>query len=107
MGQKINPIGLRLGINRTWDSRWFATKDYAGLLHEDRMIDEGEHVGIVGGVTERRRHEGTIRSEGPAVPVDQVPAGLPLVVPPEEVAEPAAAEATQASALGLRSHRVF
>jgi small subunit ribosomal protein S3 len=35
MGQKVNPIGLRLGINRTWDSRWFARKDYAALLHED------------------------------------------------------------------------
>jgi small subunit ribosomal protein S3 len=36
MGQKVNPIGLRLGINRTWDSRWFARKDdYAKLLHED------------------------------------------------------------------------
>ena len=38
MGQKVNPIGLRLGINRTWDSRWFAKKDYAGLLHEDVEI---------------------------------------------------------------------
>jgi small subunit ribosomal protein S3 len=35
MGQKVNPTGLRLGINRTWDSRWFADKDYASLLHED------------------------------------------------------------------------
>ncbi len=36
MGQKVNPIGFRLGINRTWDSRWFANKDnYADLLHED------------------------------------------------------------------------
>ena len=35
MGQKINPIGFRLGINRTWDSRWFADRDYAKLLHED------------------------------------------------------------------------
>ena len=35
MGQKVNPIGLRLGINRTWDSRWFADDDYAVLLHED------------------------------------------------------------------------
>jgi len=35
MGQKVNPIGLRLGINRTWDSRWFARKDYSALLHED------------------------------------------------------------------------
>ncbi|SDG48032.1 MULTISPECIES: 30S ribosomal protein S3 [Thalassobaculum] len=35
MGNKVNPIGLRLGINRTWDSRWFAGKGYADLLHQD------------------------------------------------------------------------
>ena len=41
MGQKVNPIGLRLGINRTWDSRWFASKDeYGRLLHEDMRIRE-------------------------------------------------------------------
>lgn len=39
MGQKVNPIGLRLGINRTWDSRWYAEgSDYADLLHEDLAI---------------------------------------------------------------------
>ena len=38
MGQKVNPIGLRLGINRTWDSRWYASKNYAPLLHEDMKI---------------------------------------------------------------------
>ncbi|MCS7267211.1 MAG: 30S ribosomal protein S3 [Geminicoccaceae bacterium] len=38
MGQKVNPIGLRLGINRTWDSRWYADKDYARLLAEDLKI---------------------------------------------------------------------
>jgi small subunit ribosomal protein S3 len=41
MGQKVNPIGLRLGINRTWDSRWYASRgDYAKLLHEDMKIRE-------------------------------------------------------------------
>ncbi len=40
MGQKVNPIGLRLGINRTWDSRWFADSGYADLLHEDLRIRE-------------------------------------------------------------------
>ena len=35
MGQKINPNGLRLGINKTWSSRWYAKKDYAKFLHED------------------------------------------------------------------------
>ena len=39
MGQKINPIGLRLGINRTWDSRWYSSRDeYGKLLHEDMKI---------------------------------------------------------------------
>jgi len=39
MGQKVNPIGLRLGINRTWDSRWYAGKgEYGKLLHEDMAI---------------------------------------------------------------------
>ena len=39
MGHKVNPIGLRLGINRTWDSRWFARRaEYGKLLHEDRAI---------------------------------------------------------------------
>lgn len=35
MGQKVHPIGFRLGVIRTWDSKWFATGDYASLLHED------------------------------------------------------------------------
>ena len=38
MGQKVNPIGFRLGINRTWDSRWYAESGYAALLHEDLRI---------------------------------------------------------------------
>ena len=41
MGQKINPVGFRLGINRTWDSRWFAgDRDYARLLHQDLKLRE-------------------------------------------------------------------
>src|SRR5690554_6868925 len=41
MGQKVNPVGLRVGINRTWDSRWFADRgEYGKLLHEDRAIRE-------------------------------------------------------------------
>jgi small subunit ribosomal protein S3 len=38
MGQKVHPHGLRLGIIRTWESRWFAEKDYSRLLHEDMRI---------------------------------------------------------------------
>ena len=51
MGQKVNPIGLRLGINKGWQSRWFATKDYAKLLKEDLVIrkiieEQLENAGI-------------------------------------------------------------
>ena len=39
MGQKVSPVGLRVGINRDWDSRWYANKqDFANLLHEDIKI---------------------------------------------------------------------
>jgi len=40
MGQKVNPVGIRLGINRTWDSRWYAEANYGQLLHEDIRIRE-------------------------------------------------------------------
>jgi small subunit ribosomal protein S3 len=40
MGQKVNPVGLRIGINRTWDSRWYADSQYAALLHEDIKLRE-------------------------------------------------------------------
>jgi len=40
MGQKINPIGLRVGINRTWDSRWYAGDDYAEKLVDDLKLRE-------------------------------------------------------------------
>jgi small subunit ribosomal protein S3 len=38
MGQKVHPIGFRLGVIKTWDSRWFSQKNYAQLLHEDIKI---------------------------------------------------------------------
>lgn len=38
MGQKVNPIGLRLGINRTWDSVWYTHKNYGMWLHEDLKV---------------------------------------------------------------------
>ncbi len=38
MGQKVNPIGLRLGIIKTWDSRWYADKDYAKYVYEDFRV---------------------------------------------------------------------
>ncbi|TFD99348.1 MULTISPECIES: 30S ribosomal protein S3 [Jeotgalibacillus] len=38
MGQKVHPIGLRIGVIRDWESKWFAGKDYADLLHEDLKV---------------------------------------------------------------------
>jgi small subunit ribosomal protein S3 len=40
VGQKVNPVGLRVGIIRDWESKWFAGKDYADLLHEDLKVRE-------------------------------------------------------------------
>ncbi len=51
MGQKVNPIGFRLGVNKTWSSRWFAQRNYSELLHEDIRVrkhikDKFFHAGI-------------------------------------------------------------
>ena len=40
MGQKVNPIGLRVGVIRDWESRWYAESDFGNLLHEDHLIRE-------------------------------------------------------------------
>ncbi len=56
MGQKVNPISMRLGVNRTWDSRWYAKKgEYADLLHEDlRMRDMlNKHLRKIGASASR------------------------------------------------------
>ncbi len=55
MGQTVHPIGLRLGIIKTWDSRWFSQKNYAGLLHEDIKIRKI--------VKERLMHAGVAKVE--------------------------------------------
>jgi small subunit ribosomal protein S3 len=75
MGQKINPVGLRLQINRTWDSRWFAnTKEYGDLLHEDLKIrafikEEAKQAGVSRVVIERphRKCRVTIYTARPGV----------------------------------------
>jgi small subunit ribosomal protein S3 len=74
MGQKINPIGLRLGINRTWDSRWFARKDYSKLLHEDLrlrkyLMERLSQAGIARVVIERaaKKARVTIHTARPGV----------------------------------------
>ena len=40
MGQKVHPIGFRLGFNKTWRSRWYSEKEYAALLHEDLSLKQ-------------------------------------------------------------------
>ncbi|RED17873.1 30S ribosomal protein S3 [Pontivivens insulae] len=75
MGNKVNPIGLRLQVNRTWDSRWYAdTKDYGNLLHEDIKIREYIHknqaqAGISRVIIERphRKCRVTIHAARPGV----------------------------------------
>jgi len=74
MGQKVNPIGLRVGINRTWDSRWFADKDYGSLLHEDLRLRKYLHdrllqAGVSKIVIERpaKKARVTIHSARPGV----------------------------------------
>jgi small subunit ribosomal protein S3 len=75
MGQKVNPIGLRLGINRTWDSRWFANSgEYGTLLHEDlkirnRLIKDLKQAAVSKVVIERphKKCRVTIHSGRPGV----------------------------------------
>jgi len=40
MGHKVNPVGLRVGVNRTWESRWYAGKEFGNTLHDDLAIRE-------------------------------------------------------------------
>ena len=74
MGQKINPIGFRVGINRTWDSRWYADRDYANLLHQDLklrdyVMDRLSQAGVGRVVIERAAKKAriTIHSARPGV----------------------------------------
>ena len=58
MGQKVKPIGLRVGINRTWDSRWYADRNYGDLLHQDielrnHLMERLKQAGISRVVIER------------------------------------------------------
>lgn len=74
MGHKVNPVGFRLGINRTWDSRWFAEGKYGDLLHEDIrlrnfLFKRLSQAGVSRVVIERpaKRARVTIHSARPGV----------------------------------------
>lgn len=65
LGQKVHPYGFRLGVNRTWKSRWFAKKNYGELLHEDLRIKSllkrrFYHAGISRIETERAANKLTV-----------------------------------------------
>ncbi len=66
MGQKVHPTGFRLGVLKSWDSKWFATKDYSKLVYEDRMIrdyikERLYHAGIAKVEIERAANKVKIR----------------------------------------------
>jgi small subunit ribosomal protein S3 len=66
LGQKVHPTGFRLGVIKTWDSKWFAKKDYAKLVYEDRQIRDYlkkrlYHAGIAKIEIERAANRAKIR----------------------------------------------
>jgi len=66
LGQKVHPIGFRLGVIQTWDSKWFATRDYPKLVYEDRLIRDYikarlSHAGIARVEVERAANKAKIR----------------------------------------------
>ncbi len=74
MGQKVNPIGYRLGVNKDWDSRWYAKKDYANYLNKDIKIREYilsslKDAAISSVIIERKKNrvDVTIRTAKPGV----------------------------------------
>ena len=86
MGHKVNPIGLRLGINRTWDSRWFAGGDYAKLLHSDVKLREAlkerlKGAGVAKVVIERpaKKPRVTIHAARPGVVIGKKGADIEVL----------------------------
>ena len=89
MGQKVNPVGLRLGINRTWDSRWYANRrEYGKLLHEDMKIrnylrEQLKQAGVSKVLIERphKKCRVTIYSARPGGRAGGVHVRFPVVLP--------------------------
>lgn len=87
MGHKVNPIGLRVGINRTWDSRWFAnSKGYADQLHEDIRIrdylrDRLSQAGVSRVIIERpaKKARITIHTARPGIVIGRKGADIELL----------------------------
>ena len=69
MGQKVHPIGFRLGFNKTWRSRWYSDRDYAKVLHEDLALrsllkKRFAHAGVSKIETERAANKLGLPSAG-------------------------------------------
>lgn len=87
MGQKVNPIGFRVGINRTWDSRWYSDDaNYANMLHEDLQLRERLHgklqqAGLSRVVIERpaKRARITIHAARPGVVIGKKGADIEVL----------------------------
>jgi small subunit ribosomal protein S3 len=99
MGQKVNPVGLRLGINRTWDSRWYAERDYANLLEQDLKLRKFlkqrlAQAGVSRIVIERlaKRAKITIHTARPGVVIGKKGADIEALR--QEVAKRAAMDVT-------------
>lgn len=92
MGQKVNPIGLRVGVIRDWESRWYATKDkYAGFLHEDIKLrkylkDKYMHAGVdrIGIERAANRVKVTVFTSRPGIIIG--PKGSEIVATEKELA---------------------
>ncbi len=83
MGQKTSPIGFRLGINKTWDSRWYAKKGYASQVHEDMrfrkfIIKKLDQMGVARVIVERVADEikFTICTARPGLVIGKKGAGI-------------------------------
>ena len=87
MGQKVNPIGFRLGINRTWDSRWYADDDsYADMLHEDLelrafLVNRLQQAGLSRVVIERpaKKARITVHTARPGVVIGKKGADIEIL----------------------------
>ena len=88
MGQKVNPTGLRLGVNRTWDSRWYADDKFTDYLHEDLKIKEFlkeklAQAGVSRIVIFRSRADGSVRLDITAGTVHPKPTSIGTMLRPD------------------------
>ena len=77
MGQKVNPVGMRVGINREWESRWYADKkDYATFLNEDikirKYVEKNLNDALVSATDVERSKETVVAHAEPRASLSQL-----------------------------------